>query len=307
MGYEEPHAAQAQDYSVRSRFFTPPPQFDGCFTTFYHLKLDVPGEQTVSDALQPEWANIRFFDTGRPTSHIGSSSVSDARFNATGPSSQACEFELGSSRMWGIGFLPLGWARFISADAYDLANLVCDGAAHPVFAKFEALSDVLCDPARELEDQLAHIVAEMERLMRPNRDEAKITRIHAALVSGEEHSVSDLADAAGMSIRTLERMCHRYFGFAPKLLLRRQRFMRSLSAFMLEASRHGGARWTEAMDAEYHDQAQFTREFSEFMGMTPSAYAACPHPVLASFMEARARLWGSAAQTLDRPVRDGEE
>ena len=146
--------------------------------------------------------------------------------------------------------------------------------------------------------------------MRPNRDEAKVMRIHTALVDGEHHLVADLADTCGMSIRTLERMCHRYFGFTPKLLLRRQRFMRSLSTFMLAASKQhrdgGGARWTEAMDEEYHDQAQFSREFSEFMGMTPSAYAALPHPILASFMEARARIWGSAAQTLDQPVRDDD-
>ena len=308
MGFEQPPGAEdAQDYSVRSRFFTPPPQFDGCFTTFYHMTLEVAHGTTVSDALQPEWANIRFFDAGRPSSHIGTSQVSNARFNTTGPSSRPCEFELGSSRMWGIGFLPLGWARFIDADAFDLANTVCDGAAHRVFAKFDVMSDVLCDPDIGLEEQYAHIVEQMERLMRPSRDEAKIMRIHAALVSGEEHSVSELAEACAMSIRTLERLCHRYFGFTPKLLLRRQRFMRSLSTFMLAASREGGARWTEAMDAEYHDQAQFTREFSEFMGMTPSAYAARPHPILASFMEARARIWGSPAQTLDQPVREHEE
>ena len=102
-----------------------------------------------------------------------------------------------------------------------------------------------------------------------------------------------------MSIRTLERVCHRYFGFTPKRLMRRQRFMRSLTSYML----HRGTRWTEAMDEEYHDQAQFTREFTEFMTMTPSAYAALDHPILASFMEARARIWGSAAQTLDPPQR----
>ena len=58
------------------------------------------------------------------------------------------------------------------------------------------------------------------------------------------------------------------------------------------------------MDGEYHDQAQFTREFSEFMTMTPSKYAALEHPILASFMEARARIWGSPAQTLDLPSRE---
>jgi AraC-like DNA-binding protein len=64
-----------------------------------------------------------------------------------------------------------------------------------------------------------------------------------------------------------------------------------------------GARWTEAMDRQYHDQAQFTREFREFMTMSPSDYAGRPHPILSAFMDARAKAWGSAAQTLDRPVR----
>ena len=99
--------------------------------------------------------------------------------------------------------------------------------------------------------------------------------------------------------RTLERIFARYYGFSPKLLMRSQRFMRSLATFML----HRGTRWTEAMDADYHDQAQFTREFREFMTMNPSEYAAREHPILTSFMEARAKAWGSAAQTLDPPPR----
>jgi AraC-like DNA-binding protein len=267
----------------------------------------VVGGGTVEDYLQPEWSNIRFFAGSRPTSQIGKSQISGARFNATGPSSLPCHFELGSSRMWGVGFLPLGWARFMDASAYDLANIVCDGASHPVFARFDCLSDALCDPEMTLEEQLAAIIDGLERLMRPNRDEPRIVKIHAALVSGQYLAVGDLADACNMSIRTLERMCHRYFGFTPKLLMRRQRFMRSLTSFMLQSGQKGGLRWTEAMDGEYHDQAQFTREFSEFMTMTPSRYAALDHPVLASFMEARARIWGSAAQTLDLPARKDDE
>ena len=177
------------------------------------------------------------------------------------------------------------------------STLVVDGAQHPAFARFEVLSDVLTDSSMDPEEQLDFIVEMMERLMRPNRDEAKIQRVHEALVGGDCTTVKGLADRCAMSIRTLERVCRRYFGFTPKLLMRRQRFMRSLSTFML----HQGSRWTEAMDAEYHDQAQFTREFREFMTMLPSEYAELEHPILASFMEARARIWGSAAQTLDRP------
>ncbi len=297
---EDESVNEEAQYSVRSRFYNPPPQFDGCFTTFYQLALDCKEGATLTDFLQPEWGNIRFFAHAAPRAQIGESLAENARFTATGPSSRPCQFQLGSTRMWGIGFLPLGWARFVESAATDLTNTVWDGSAHPVFAKFDCLSDVLCDPEASTEEQLAFLHETLERLMQPNRDEPKITRIHTALVSGDFLAVSDLASACGMSIRTLERMCHRYFGFSPKLLMRRQRFMRSLSSFML----HQGARWTEAMDGEYHDQAQFTREFTQFMTMTPSKYAALDHPILAAFMEARARVWGSAAQTLDGPSRD---
>ena len=290
--------ASLQAYRLSAEFREPPPEFAGCFTTFYHLTLDLPeGAARVADYLQPEWANIRFFCGTAPEAEIAASRVSGARFVGTGPSALPCRFALGPVRMWGVGFLPLGWARFFNADASACANIVCDGAAHPAFAHFAGLTEVLCDPEATLDEQYDAIVAAMTAAMRRNRDEPRIARVHAGLVSGDHASVHDLADACAMSIRTLERICARYFGFSPKLLMRRQRFMRSLTTFML----HRGTRWTEAMDAHYHDQAQFTREFREFMTMNPSEYAALDHPILTSFMEARARVWGSAAQTLDPP------
>ena len=73
--------------------------------------------------------------------------------------------------------------------------------------------------------------------------------------------------------------------------------MRSLTTFMLSDD----GKWTDAMDAHYHDQAQFSREFRAFMGMSPREYAAKDHPILTAFVKARARIWGSPAQTLDKP------
>jgi AraC-like DNA-binding protein len=286
-------------YRLTAEFREPPAAFEGCFTTFYHLSLEMPDASArLADYLQPEWGNIRFFCGSTPEAAINGTEVSGARFVGTGPSSLPCRFTLGPARMWGVGFLPLGWARFFDADASACANIVCDGTAHPAFSRFAGLADTLCDPESTLDEQYAAIVAAMTRAMRPTRDDARITRVHAALVSGEHAAVHDLADACAMSIRTLERVCMRYFGFSPKLLMRRQRFMRSLTTFMLQR----GRRWTEAMDDHYHDQAQFTREFREFMTMNPSEYAALDHPILTSFREARARVWGSAAQTLDPPL-----
>lgn len=292
-------ASEPAGHVVNSRFHQPPAEFDGCFTTFYQLDLTVADGGVLRDSLLPEWGNIRFFAGATPKARIGTSQIKGAHLAATGPSSLPCEFELGSARMWGVGFLPLGWARFIDIDARELTNVVCDGSTHPAFAKFDVLSEVLCDPTLPTDVQLEVLTSTMRQLMRPNRDEPKIVRVNDALVAGAFTSVGELAESCGMSIRSLERICARYFGFTPKLLMRRQRFMRSLSSWML----HRGTRWTEVMDGDYHDQAQFTREFHQFMTMNPSEYAARDHPIIASFMEARARAWGSAAQTLDRPKR----
>lgn len=289
--------AKGDPISVEAQFHEPPARFEGCFTSFYHMSLDIPDGGQVVDYLQPEWANIRFFGGSCPKAEIGTSVVSGAAITATGPSTLPCRFELGSSQVWGIGFLPAGWARFVGGNAFEMANAVFDGAAHPVFSKFAGLSQTLCDSDASVEEQLDAICDMMDRLAKPHRDEAKIRRVHCELVDGDHASVCDLADACAMSIRTLERVCRRHFGFTPKLLMRRQRFMRTLTTFVL----HKGSRWTEAMDDAYHDQAQFTREFCEFMTMTPSEYAAREHPILDSFIAARARIRGSAAQALDAP------
>jgi AraC-like DNA-binding protein len=303
MGGDIASGAQASDngqvdYTATSGFVAPPEEFAGCFTTFYKLHVTVEGEGRIHDYLQPEWGNIRFFAGAAPIARIGDTSINKAAFSATGPSSLPNEFLIGEAKMWGIGFLPLGWSRFIDVPARELANVVTDGSTHPAFSKFASLQDVLCDPDASEDEQLAAIIAAMRQLMRPNRDEAKITRVHNALLDTKLTSVAEFADSVAMSVRTLERVCGRYFGFPPKLLMRRQRFMRSLTTFLLHK---GGSSWTQVMDDHYHDQAHFTREFREFMTMNPSEYAALDHPILSAFMEARAKIWGSPAQTLDKP------
>jgi len=282
------------------RFFPAPPDLEGCFSSFYRATFTVEGGQRVKDLLQPEWANLRFFAGDRPDASVpGGDLIRGARLTATGPSSLPVRFELGSTRMWGVGLFPLGWAKFCHGPAAALANRVVDGAAHPTFANFRTLSATLFDAEENEQAELERITACFRALDREVPDEGRIVAIHAAMVDPAVASVADFSEHTGLGRRTLERLCHRYFGFAPKLLLRRQRFMRSLAEFMLEHA----SNWSEAMDAHYHDQAQFVREFRAFMCMSPGAYAGLSHPILGAFMKERARVWGAAAQTLDQPIR----
>ena len=287
------------DCEVHVRFFLPPPDLRRYFTTFYFLECEVADGLVISDYLLPEWANLRFHQGSQPVAEsLSGASMAGTAFPVTGPSSRAVRFTIGSTRMWGIGLLPLGWVKFVGAAASDFADGLLDGNTHPDFAAFRPLAEDLLGVTADVEHALERITSYFRgRLHLPVPEEERIVAIHAALVDPEIGTVVQLTERAGTSQRTVERLCRRAFGFPPKLLLRRQRFIRSLSQFMLDPSLN----WVGAMDGHYHDQSQFVRDCRQFMGLSPSQYGALPKPLIGAIMRERDRMAGSAAQTLDSP------
>ncbi len=292
-----PVAASNQCH-IDLRFYNAPPDLEGCFTTFYRMELTVPGGGVVVDHLQPEWGNLRFFSNLTSDCRIyGGPTLVGAEFPVTGPSSLPMRFELGNTRMWGVGLFPLGWARFVGLPANEFANRAVDGMQHPAFAAFSSLAHDLFRGAPDDDAEFALLIKTLRAQSRPVREEAAIRAVHAAIVDTEMASVVELSCRAGMTARSLERLCRRHFGFPPKLLLRRQRLMRTVAAFMVDP----GSTWSKVIDGRYHDQAHFVREFQQFFLMSPSEYAALDHPVLSAVMAQRKQLLGSPVQTLDKP------
>lgn len=128
--------------------------------------------------------------------------------------------------------------------------------------------------------------------------EAAILEVHAALVDPDTLTVTDIAARVGMTVRSLERLSRRAFGFPPKLLLRRQRYLRSLARFMMDPSRN----WLGMLDCTYLDQSHFVRDFRRFMGMSPSEYARAPKPLLTAAAQARMAAASQAVQGLHAPT-----
>ncbi|KTE11456.1 hypothetical protein ATE71_11795 [Sphingopyxis sp. H115] len=268
-------------------------------STIYLTEVAVPRGDRVEDYLHPEWANLRFFEGDPPLASIGADAVLEApRFIATGPTSKACYFSAGNMRAWGIGVLPMGWAKFIPLPAEALADRFTDGKTHPAFVRLAPLADAL-RPMNDVEAAAGLIDDYFSRLLADAPpDDPAILAAHVALVDDELASVAGFAEKLSMSERSVERLSHRAFGFPPKLLLRRQRFLRSLGRFMLDPS----MAWIDTMDHHYYDQAQFTRDFQRFMGMSPRDYAARPKPILGSAAFARAAAAGAAMQGLHKPA-----
>ena len=297
------HAAHADGAShalIDARFFAPPEHLSRYFTTFYRLEVRLPEGETVSDYLQPEWAGMRFFAQRGPRGQSGTGHrVDGALVQAGGPTSLPVPFTLWNTRLWGFGFLPLGWATFIGTHAAERANWMGDGFDAPDFARHAALHGDLFADSPDDEGEFAKIVAHFEDCVSEHPDTKRIMAIHHAIMDPDLQTIGALADEVGMSTRTLERCCAKHFGFSPSVLLRRQRLMRTIAAFMLDDA----ANWSAVIDRNYHDQSHFTHEFQHFMAMSPSEYAALDKPILRAFMAERMRIWGSPVQTLDPPAR----
>jgi len=298
--------------NVRIEYFAPPDHLQPYFTTFFLSEVAVADEGMVEDLLFPEWAALRFSSAEPPQDpdapamaelRSGYKLRNNARFPVIGPRTQEIRFRIFSTRLWSINLTPLGWARFVRQPASDYANALIDGYDHPAFAHFRPLVDSVFGPVPDAKLEFQRIVRFLENLDLPHLpDEDRITRIFVGLLNPQLTMVGELAEEVGIGTRTLERTCLRVFGFTPKVLIRRQRFLRSLTDFTLDPS----LKWIGAMDSLYHDQAQFVRDFKQFMGMTPSQYAALDKPIMAAVMHERDRYSRDFVRTLRKQGDDRE-
>ena len=286
---------------VELSFFMPSEPLRPYISSFYMMDVRLAPGTRIEDWLLPEWASLRMAETGDCLAGIVPETPQPRRgMMASGPTSFATRIGIGSARIWGIGILPLGWARFVSAPAAQYADRISDAAREPAWAALAPVYDLVFadrpEPnmaAGRLDDHFSALLAARQ----PGEDEERIRTTHRLLIDEQIGAVGDLSEHLGFSARTLERFCLKAFGFSPKLLLRRQRFTRSLARFLLDPAQT----WTSTLDDHYVDQAHFVRDFRRFMGMSPSAYAHAPHPMLAATARTRDAAVGGAVQALHRP------
>lgn len=281
------------------RFFAPAAELSRYLTAIYLNDIEVAPGERMADMLHPEWANLRFIEGDPGSARVGPGPLEPTpQVALAGPTCHFIRFEVGTLRSWGIGFLPLGWTKFVRLPAEDYANRTIDAERDPAVQGLAALRPALRDPHADPHAQAAAINAHLIRLLeRAPPDDPAVVQAHAALHNPAVGTVTELAEATGVSERSFERLSRRAFGFPPKLLLRRQRFLRTLGAVMLNPLQS----WSAALDVHYYDQSHFHRDFMHFMGMSPSAYMALPHPVVDAAVRGRMAAAGSPMQVLHQP------
>lgn len=283
------------EFAIDVRYYRLSEPLQPYFTALYAFEFDSGPGRAIEDWLHPEWSQMRFVWGAAPLASVGSGELKEQwPFVASGPTSRSIHFKLSRGKSWGLGLQPAGWAKFARGPASAVADTTVDGSTHPAFALFAPIQRMIGREEPELDDVAARINAFlMEHVSLAAERADRVAACHEALRDPDVGTVAALGRRAELEPRSLERLCLRYFGFPPKLLLRRQRFLRSLSRFML----NGGRNWSSAIDGQYHDQAHFVRDFRSFMGMTPSEYAERPHPIIGRTMAQRMADHGIAPQT----------
>ena len=162
----------------------------------------------------------------------------------------------GSGRVIATKFKPGGFHPFHPVSAHRLTNKVLPlHSVFPGFAPktFEEIEEGLRRHGWQDDPRVAEIVALHERVLA----DASIQR------------VEQLADVAGYSQRTLQRLFREYVGITPKWMLERIRLHEAAERMVA-----GDRDWPSlALDLGYFDQAHFIKAFKAVVGRPPADYA----------------------------------
>lgn len=263
-------AGAAVEPSVRVHIIRPSAALAGYITFFYFVDVGGP----LTDFLYPEWGNVRFSITGQwDVLMQGFDSPPPRTAALFGPTDRPGRIVTTGGRCIGFGMTPIGWHRLIAGDASVMTNRIA-----PLGNRLGGDGEALHRALLAAPDDGASL-ALMERALmvrlatRPPVSE-QVRGVDRAL-RRRPAEVSQFAALSGLSERTLHRLCLKTFGFAPKRLMRLQRFLDTLGNVRIAI----GGQVTESIDA-YCDQAHFYRDFRDFMGMTPRAYFRAPRTLM---------------------------
>ncbi len=167
-------------------------------------------------------------------------------------------------------FRPGGLAALTGVHARTLRDATVP--ASEVFdpATTDALRELGPDAgAHEFDDILGRLATT------PTDDYVQVLEVVAAMLGDRSLlRVTQVEERCAIGTRTLQRLFERYVGVTPKWVLSRYRMHDVVTD--LDAG-YGGSLADLAAKYGWFDQAHFTREFTELVGMPPSAYQQGPN------------------------------
>lgn len=278
MRWEQPHAS-----------------LEGLIGDYFIFDSEGPESVGSVEWMLPNWPVIRFALAENPMTIEAPdwrwSPLLEAGFY--GPTSRVLKHTSSSGVSMGVSLTPAGVARLFDIDVADyrdrmvpLQSLLPDGCEQLV-AELRASDQ---GPAvKFIFDRFF-----LPRMNRPHPAEPRIMALNRLLLDDAIQTVGDLASAVDLPVHSLARLANSRFGFPPKTLLTRTRFLRSLVALKLADSPHD----YRLIDEGYSDTSHFLRDSERFLGMTARRFLKLETPFLDAVLRARLLVLGTATPAL---------
>ena len=247
--------------------------------------------------MHPDWANIRFKLSGEWS--YGSSPTKLETVNdfatITGPTNAGQWAHVKQGSGFNITLLPMAWLRLFDKSASIYANRIRPLATLLGEASASIARDI--EHAKSFSERVALADAFFGPLWKktcPHPREVEIEAISLALLDANCGSVEELIRRTGLPQHSLMRLVKRSYGMSPKMLLRRERFLRMIRTMEVRSLEE----WRDFIDPQYVDQSHMINDFNDFLGLSPGQYFKLPRPMLESSLLAMQKLWASGTDHL---------
>lgn len=244
-----------------------PTELGWCLDYFWGVRWDIAGRHVQQVIPRPAVHLVAELWEGSP------------RLVVHGVATRLFERELsGVGRVVAVAFRPGGFWPFLSRSAVDQLGGSATGLVNRVIPAGSLLgTDDRLIASRLLDEALPQRAA-AEELARWLMDLAPppdpVAERVAALVERAESdprivSTQCLADIAGVSVRTLQRLFAAYIGLSPKTVIQRHRLLDVAAA----ANAGTPVDWAElSAELGYFDQSHLIRHFKAMTGRAPASY-----------------------------------
>ncbi|WP_404370198.1 helix-turn-helix domain-containing protein [Sphingomonas sp. MMS24-J45] len=196
-----------------------------------------------------------------------------------------------------IDISPLGWARFFRESAETLRDRVTPLEEVLPAELVEELVNRLYYSDRSLEVKGILDDIFTSALPPEHRDEPMIADVMKIVMASTTTDLAASAAKIGIQPLKLRRLSQRYFGFPPKILLMRARFIRVFLEMMISPDDAHEA----LLSSVYFDRSHFLRDAKRFLGMTPRQFMDMNIEYLTAALRARRLVLGVSTPSLDMP------
>lgn len=181
-----------------------------------------------------------------------------------GPSSQPVTLKIDGVAPVELPLSALDWSRLTTVSAAAIADRIVPAADLGLrLDGLMATGDIVATAVARLADTITRRPANGPDMV----DEPVIRELMALIDEGTVFDAATAADRIGTSPHLLRRIALRWFGFPPKTLLMRRRFLTALEQFRIS-----GMDVTAVAPLGYYDASHFLRDANRFLGTTPRRF-----------------------------------